>query len=415
VRGVSIGVIFGAVLFGVLAGAAVQPGIEAGQQLVASVRSDANQARGPRGPRGRRGPRGPRGFRGLRGANGPAGPAGVAGPQGVQGPQGPQGAKGDPTYTRTIVVNPTDDVTVNGDRLLAALASITDAGSNKRYLIKLEPGYYKVGTTLVLKSYVDIEGSGMRATFIYSDSSLPTPTVIAVANTELRDIGIYQSGGNTEYATALSLDNVFNVTLNHAYVFVSGGPDVVAVDVSGNSGLLIQESQIDAARSTVAPNPGSAIAYRQSGGFVEIERTRFSVFSGPWTTYGLVNGGGTLSLTDSKVNVFGPSAAPPPEAVMKGIANQGTASLTVRNVSIQATQGGANSVGIDVSGGVVDVERATITSSGNSSIAQSGSGFVDVALTGLNKPASNTSSGTNIRCFVAYFTTTLATTTENCA
>ena len=57
----------------------------------------------------------------------------------------------------------------NGNLLLDALESITGVSSDSRYLLKLEPGVYDIGNnSLVMKEYVDIEGSGETNTIITS-------------------------------------------------------------------------------------------------------------------------------------------------------------------------------------------------------------------------------------------------------
>jgi hypothetical protein len=407
-RGIWLGIVLGALAFGQFAGAAARPATDGRAGLTVRAAPAAKLHPGPRGPRGRRGPRGYRGRMGARGpvgATGPQGPQGQQGLQGSQGLQGPQGPKGDPSYTRTIVVNPTDDVNVNGDRLSAALASITDAAFNKRYLIKLEPAYYKVSSALVLKPYVDMEGSGARASQIYSDATLPTATAIAASNVELRHLGITQSGGASDYETALYLNNVQNVTLDHVYLYAAGGPEAVALDVAGNSGLTVLDSYLDASHYV----SGTAMAYRQSNGFVEIKDTKIVVFAGPYATFGLVSNGGQLRLNDSDVYVYGPNTG---LGDMKAIAVH-AGSVLVRNSLLSATQGSINSTGIAIDGGGVDVERSTISTNGTYSVVQTGpSGSIDIATTGLGKVA--TALAANIRCVFTYLTTSQAATSADC-
>lgn len=69
---------------------------------------------------------------------------------------------------QTIYVHPVPgDHTASGTALLNALAGITNASATKRYVIKLEPGIFDLGSTrLIMKPYVDIEGSGQEASVI---------------------------------------------------------------------------------------------------------------------------------------------------------------------------------------------------------------------------------------------------------
>jgi hypothetical protein len=71
-------------------------------------------------------------------------------------------------YVRTVIVSPTPgSPSASGQTLLQALASINGAGSLDRWLVKIEPGVYDVGTTPVqMKSWVDMEGSGIGETLI---------------------------------------------------------------------------------------------------------------------------------------------------------------------------------------------------------------------------------------------------------
>ncbi len=55
------------------------------------------------------------------------------------------------TYFATVIVSPGTTAAESGDNLLAALAKITDASPEKRYLINIEPGIYDVGTGSVKK------------------------------------------------------------------------------------------------------------------------------------------------------------------------------------------------------------------------------------------------------------------------
>ncbi len=62
---------------------------------------------------------------------------------------------------RTIVVGGAGAPLVNGANFFNAVIGIPAPGPANRWLVKLEPGTYDIGVlTLVLRDYVDIEGSG---------------------------------------------------------------------------------------------------------------------------------------------------------------------------------------------------------------------------------------------------------------
>jgi hypothetical protein len=124
----------------------------------------------------------------------------------------------EPRYLRTVVVRPVGSNAQNGAALLAALSGITTASSTNPWLIKVEPGIYDVGpTSLLMKPFVDIEGSGEAVTRITGtgQASNVVGTVHAVTNTELRHITVESRGGDA-YAKALFVDGgsprITNVT-----------------------------------------------------------------------------------------------------------------------------------------------------------------------------------------------------------
>ena len=64
-------------------------------------------------------------------------------------------------YARTVVVTKGDSA-ASGNALKVAVAGITSAAADRRYLLKVEPGLYDLGISkLQMKAFVDIEGSGM--------------------------------------------------------------------------------------------------------------------------------------------------------------------------------------------------------------------------------------------------------------
>ena len=92
-----------------------------------------------------------------------------------------------------------------GDFLLlsTALASISDASVSNPYVVRIAPGEYTETATVVLKTYVDVEGSGQGVTTITcacagADFDASSATVSAgniVA--EIRHLTINNTGGDT--------------------------------------------------------------------------------------------------------------------------------------------------------------------------------------------------------------------------
>jgi hypothetical protein len=102
-------------------------------------------------------------------------------------------------YSKTLVISPGGTPAENGIALLDAVLAITDATGSNLYLIHLEPGTYDIAAeSLVMKSYVSIEGSGADATLIRgSASGSEKGVVIGAFYCRLKDVTIEHTGGGT--------------------------------------------------------------------------------------------------------------------------------------------------------------------------------------------------------------------------
>jgi hypothetical protein len=120
-----------------------------------------------------------------------------------------------------VAVTPGNPST-SGTDLLNALSGITDNAFSKRYVIKLEPGIYDVGTSSVtMKSYVDIEGSGIYRTMIRGTGASSgvgndTGVVIGANNSELRDLNVLAQNGyyNIAFYASDTSPRLYNVSLS---------------------------------------------------------------------------------------------------------------------------------------------------------------------------------------------------------
>jgi hypothetical protein len=113
---------------------------------------------------------------------------------------------GNYTDIGTIVIvspKPGDTPQNNGAVLLNTFAGIT-GDINNPYLIKLGPGIYDIGTSsLQMKEYVDVEGSGENTTIITGHIGEDlTGVVQGASNTEIRFLSVQNTGGGT-YAGAI--------------------------------------------------------------------------------------------------------------------------------------------------------------------------------------------------------------------
>jgi hypothetical protein len=110
---------------------------------------------------------------------------------------------------------------------VAAMNSITDASATNPYLVLIAPGTYTLTTTLVMKPYVDISGSGEYITKLagaISSTDTTTSAIVKGANhATLSNLCISNTGGNScsigIYTTGLD----FSARLQQVLVTVSGG------------------------------------------------------------------------------------------------------------------------------------------------------------------------------------------------
>lgn len=113
-------------------------------------------------------------------------------------------------YARTILVSPLATPAQSGAALLAALAAITDASATTPYLLKIEPGVYDLGTSsLQMKPYVDIEGSGEGVTQLQGARRADQNggAINGADNAELRQLSVKVTSGTGAFAIAISISN----------------------------------------------------------------------------------------------------------------------------------------------------------------------------------------------------------------
>ncbi|MEM8960389.1 MAG: hypothetical protein AAGD38_02825 [Acidobacteriota bacterium] len=105
-----------------------------------------------------------------------------------------------PPYTKTIIVGDTGNPVLNGTNLLAAIATPATPSATDRWLVFVEPGIYDIAaSTLTMRDYVDLQGSGRNSTVITSFNAV-TITAPAGISAEIRDLTVandrnFQGGG----------------------------------------------------------------------------------------------------------------------------------------------------------------------------------------------------------------------------
>ena len=189
-------------------------------------------------------------------STGEQGPAGSNGAQGVQGEQGPAGVAparvlwvaesgGDyTTLSAALAAIPGDDEDerreIDGGMLLAAT-------EDNPYVIKIAPGTYEEVGPVVLKSYVDVEGSGQGVTTITcecgSNSLDGSAATVSAPNiqAEIRHLTIANTTGSddTTYSTGVATfmsDESFS--MNNVTATATGGDNMSGVANVGSWSLL---------------------------------------------------------------------------------------------------------------------------------------------------------------------------------
>ncbi len=276
----------------------------------------------------------------------------------------------------TIIVHRVGTPAQNGQALLNAMAGITTNSANNPFLLKIEPGTYDLGNqSLVMKQFVDIEGSGQLSTTVTAAGSAFTSsgTISGVSNAELRSLTVANTGGNT---FALGIAGATQIT--DVRVIVSGGTD----SQYGNMGIQVFSNgatTITDVRVSVFSNSGSAgcIGILNNGGASPtMNNVSVNISSGlTGSAIGVRNVSSAPTVINNlTVNISGGTGA-----FNAGILNESTASPSVTSSSITvlgfsgSTNYGVrnldnsspmlNGITLDVSGGNVSVDVSSDSSS----------------------------------------------------
>ncbi len=255
---------------------------------------------------------------------------------------------------RTVHVSPVaGNPVASGDRLLAALAGISDAAADNPWLVKIEPGTFDLnGRSLAMKSYVDIEGSGTGATTVRSTVD-GLGTVQGVDFAELRALLVSNEG--PVRAVALRNNGVF-FTARGVDCLARGGSELsVAVSSTAMGGAFIDVN----ARADDSP---VVTGMTSSGGL--LSRVRASATRGGRFAYGLFNQASTGEVLDVVAFATGDSYATAVRneagapvlrnvrakgrgaVISEGIVNGGSSNATIQGGEIDVTGGSDFASGI---------------------------------------------------------------------
>lgn len=254
---------------------------------------------------------------------------------------------------RTVLVSPVPgNPAASGTALQAALAGIASPSATNRWLLKIEPGIYDVGSTsLQMRSWVDIEGSGMGVTTIRGSVADPYSATIHGANdAELRLLTVEASDIST---TAIAMANYEASPRIYRVRFSTTGNGTHAWGVRNvNSATLIEECEI------TVTSTGSAVAYglvfRDDSGLLPTGRTSILgsriLVSGASQNYGvyMANAQFVKEIRDSRIDVIGGGTNRGLYALRDILPWNGEESLQIRNTEILSSGGSSTSYGIDL-------------------------------------------------------------------
>lgn len=195
----------------------------------------------------------------------------------------------------------------SGQALLAALASIPTTGpdaptSNAPWLIKLGPGTFTIApSTLYMKDWVDIEGSGRTSTFIRSCGTDNPVGVGPPSSAQLRDLGVEHAGGSVQSVAVYT--NSGGISLRNVYLHAYGGAGTNAGLWADSGGPVIDDATI----YTDGNGGNNAYGvYATNGTQVNVRNCYVSVSNASVVSAGVWAGasGGAI-VTDAVINSVG--------------------------------------------------------------------------------------------------------------
>jgi hypothetical protein len=290
-------------------------------------------------------------------------------------------------YTHTIIVHPDRDLTKAGDQLIAAVESIRDNSTTNPYLVKIEPGVYDLGArSLVMKDYVDVEGSGELATTITAAGGVGQGTVVGADNSELRFATVKSTGGSQQ-AVALFAQTT-SPRFSHVTAISSGGSENYGLHISNGAAVLE-----DVTASVSGGN--TSIAFANFNGSTTVSSSSFSSSGAA----GL--GAAVLTTFGGSVKISGSSLFASAAGIAIGLRSY-NGNHTLADTTVSASGSGL-SYGIyngqKTSGPTVQVNQSRISGQTNSLFVIGG--WVRAGASQLSGPVATQDLGT-VACAASY-------------
>ncbi|HXU98233.1 MAG TPA: hypothetical protein VFP03_09050 [Jiangellaceae bacterium] len=291
-------------------------------------------------------------------------------------------------FTHTLVVSPDPADPVQAGRMLREVVSgIADPSALNAYLVKIEPGIYDLeASSLFMRPFVDIEGSGEGITTITSALGSGSGTVVATNNSELRNLTVKNTGEAGQQVVAIFSESA-SPRLSHVTAMASGGAENYGVHTSNGTVVM---------RYVTAAATGGSLALGVIN-FNSVMTVTNSAFSAAdaGVNYGLSStAGGSMRMNSSTVTASGGSVA-------IGMRTY-NGSHTLADMTISAT-GGSESTGIyngqKSSLPTVNVLQSRVTGSTNSIFSIGGA--IKVGASQLTGPAGTFDIGT-VACVLSF-------------
>jgi hypothetical protein len=297
-------------------------------------------------------------------------------------------SRGGQPYTRTVIVHPDEDPVVAGENLIRAVDAISNPSAANPYLVKIEPGIYDLGTgSLLMRSYVDVEGSGEGLTTITSAVATGLGTVVGTDNAELRFLTVKNTGAPGQQIVALFSERS-SPSYTRVRVVASGGAENQAIHISNGAPVL---DHVVASAS----GGGTAIGVANFNGALIVSNSTFGAADAAGANTGLLSTfGGTVRATNSTMTGSGGEIA-------SGLkTNNGVHTMT--NMTLSGS-GATTSYGVyngwRFAAPVVNVHHSRV-SGGTNSVFSAG-GPVKVGASQLAGPTTTTFHGT-VTCAASY-------------
>lgn len=254
-----------------------------------------------------------------------------------------------PPYNRTVIVPSTGNTTADGAALISALANLSPAPSfGNRWLIKLEPGIYNVGTTpVVMRQFVDIEGSGVEETLIQGSVAPPPGFLLGglvegASRSEIRSLTINcLSDALHNSCQAMSLNSA-SPRLSQMRILVQGSGTGSHWGIrTSNSGPKLDDVEISVDVSSSFSNFG--IVYGDTS-TLNIQRSNITARNASFSNFGITikENLGWSPMRDSSVTGIGGTVA----AGIMYLESSTSQNLLLDNVQVSGYAASSESFGI---------------------------------------------------------------------